>query len=218
MVVDTYKYTEKNVKSAFLNTKNGIVNFDYNFYVKNFLNDFKFKKMKLLKLLPLTMLLFLVSCSTVRVATDYDTKADFTKYKTFAFYKKGIDKVDISDLDKRRILRAIEAEMTAKGMTKSENPDVIVNIFAKSIKKVRVYDDYNYFWRPWYYGPNFGTRISQYNEGTLFIDMIDNSKKELVWQGIGSGALVINNPLKKDERIKEFVGEIMAKYPPFSKK
>lgn len=173
--------------------------------------------MKLIKFLPFALVLLLVSCSTVRVATDYDTKADFNQYKTFAFYKKGIDKVDISDLDKRRILRAIEAEMLAKGMTKSENPDVIVNIFAKSIKKVKVYDDYNYFWRPWYYGPNFGTRIKQYNEGTLFVDLIDNKKKELVWQGIGSGALVMNNPAKKDARIKEFVGEIMAKYPPFSK-
>ena len=174
--------------------------------------------MKLLKLLPLTLLLFVFSCSTVRVATDYDTKVDFNQYKTFAFYKKGIDKVDISDLDKRRILSAIEDEMVAKGMTKSENPDVIVNIFTKSVNKVKIYDNYNYFWRPWYYGPNFGTTISQYNEGTLFIDMIDNAKKELVWQGIGSGALVMNNPAKKDARIKEFVGEIMEKYPPFSKK
>jgi len=171
--------------------------------------------MKLLKFLPLTILLFMVSCSTVRVATDYDTKVDFTQYKTFAFYKKGIDKVDISDLDKRRILRAIESEMLAKGMTKSENPDVIVNIFAKSTKRVKIYDDYNYFWRPWYYGPNFGTRISQYNEGTLFIDLIDNKKKELVWQGIGSGALnTSRNVAKKEEKIKDFVAKIMANYPP----
>ncbi len=173
--------------------------------------------MRFIKLLPLTLLFFAVSCSTVRVSTDYDTKIDFNQYKTFAFYKKGIDKVDISDLDKRRILRAIESEMLAKGMKKSKNPDVIVNIFAKSAKRVQVYNDYNYFWRPWYYGPNFGTRISQYNEGTLFIDLIDNKKKELVWQGIGSGALVMNNPTKKDVRIKEFVAKIMAKYPPFSK-
>lgn len=173
--------------------------------------------MKLNKFLPLLLLFLLVSCTSVRVTTDYDTQADFNKYKTFAFYKKGIDKVDISDLDKRRILRAIESEMLAKGMTKSENPDVIVNIFAKSTKKVRVYDDFNYFWRPWYYGPNFGTRISQYNEGTLFIDLIDSENKELVWQGIGRGALSYNNVARKEARIKEFVGEIMAKYPPFSK-
>ncbi|AOW20392.1 DUF4136 domain-containing protein [Urechidicola croceus] len=173
--------------------------------------------MKLIKFLPLALLFMVASCSSVKVATDYDTKADFSQYKTFAFYKKGVDKVDISDLDKRRILRAIESELLAQGMTKSENPDVIVNIFAKSSKKINIYNDYNYFWRPWYYGPNFGTHISQYNEGTLFIDLIDNQKKELVWQGIGRGALTMNNVEKKEARIKEFVGEIMAKYPPFEK-
>lgn len=171
--------------------------------------------MKFIKLLPLVLMLLLASCSTVKVTTDYDTKTDFNQYKTFAFYKKGIDKVEISDLDKKRILRAIETELTAKGMAKSENPDVIINIFAKSNKKISVYNDYNYFWRPWYYGPNFNTRISQYNQGTLFIDMIDNNKKELVWQGIGSGALSMNSVAKKEERVKEFVAEILAKYPPF---
>jgi hypothetical protein len=173
--------------------------------------------MRLIRLLPLFTAMLLVSCSSVRVATDYDTKADFSQYKTFAFYKKGIDKVEVSDLDKRRILRAIESEMLVKGMTKSDNPDVIVNIFAKSTKSVKVYDDYNYFWRPWYYGSNFGARISQYNEGTLFIDIIDNHKKELVWQGIGKGALTMSNVKKREARIKEFVGEIMEKYPPFLK-
>lgn len=168
--------------------------------------------MKFLKFLPVLILFVVTSCSTVRVSTDYDTQTDFNQYKTFAFYKKGIDKVEISDLDKRRILRAIEAELMAKGMIKSENPDIIVNIFAKSSKRVNVYNDY--YWRPWYYGPNFGTRISQYNEGTLFIDLIDNKKKELVWQGIGRGALSTRNVAKKEVRVKEFVAKIMEKYPP----
>ena len=64
--------------------------------------------MKLSKLLFIPMLaLLFTSCSSVRVSTDYDTKADFAKYKTFAFYKTGIDKAPINDLDKKRILRAV---------------------------------------------------------------------------------------------------------------
>ncbi len=172
--------------------------------------------MKAIKFLPLVLLFLVASCSSVRVTTDYDTSADFTKYKTFAFYKKGIDKVEISDLDKKRILKAVESELLAKGFTKSENPDVLVNIFTKSRQKVDVYNNNMYYgWHPWYYGPNFGTHISQYTEGTLFIDLIDANKKELAWQGIGSGALnTTGNISKKEERINEFVAEIMAKYPP----
>ena len=51
----------------------------------------------------------LASCASVSVASDYDKEVDFNNYKTFAFYKTGIDKAEISDLDKRSILRAIEA-------------------------------------------------------------------------------------------------------------
>jgi len=85
--------------------------------------------MKLFRLLTLTLLVTLTSCSSLRVSSDYDTKADFEGYKTFAFYKKGIDKASVSDLDKKRIMRAIEAELTAKGMKKSSNPDILVSIF-----------------------------------------------------------------------------------------
>ena len=49
---------------------------------------------------------------------------------------------------------------------------------------------------------------------TLFIDFIDKSKKELVWQGIGTGALRIQNRQKKENRINEFVKEIISKFPP----
>ena len=173
--------------------------------------------MKALKLLPLVLLFLIASCSSVRVTTDYDTKTDFTKYKTFAFYKKGIDKVGISDLDKRRILKAIESELLAKGFTKSANPDILVNIFTKSRQKVDVYSNNTYFgWHPWYYGPNFGMHISKHIEGTLFIDLIDANKKELVWQGKGTGYLT-KNMEKKEALIKEFVSKIMQNYPPSTK-
>ena len=180
--------------------------------------------MRLINISILMLLFVITSCSSIRVAADYDTTADFEQYKTYAFYKKGIDKVDISDIDKRRILRALEAELTAKGMVKSENPDLIVSIFAKSTKKVDIYSGGGYnnfyygYWSPWYYGPNYGSQVSVHEEGTLFVDFVDNEKKELVWQGIGKGALVIDNAEKKEARIKEFIAKILEKYPPFIEK
>ena len=182
--------------------------------------------MKYVKLLSVVVVLFLVSsCATVRVSSDYDREVDFSKYKKFAFYKKGIDKVDISDLDKRRILRAVEADLIAKGFTKSENPDLLVNIFTKSREKIDVYNNNYNGWYPWYYGGfgPYGFGMGAYNnvtrstEGTLFIDLIDANKKELAWQGMGTGALASSNDIsKKEARIKEFVTEIMAKYPPMA--
>ncbi|CAL2103610.1 conserved exported protein of unknown function [Tenacibaculum sp. 190130A14a] len=178
--------------------------------------------MRKIKLLVLPIIALLVtSCSSVKVATDYDTKANFNNYKTFAFYKTGIDKAPISDLDKKRIMRAVEAELVAKGMTKSSNPDVLVSLFTKSRERININDNnfgwgwgYGWGWNPWMWGGANRLNVNQYTEGTLFLDIIDAKNKELVWQGIGTGALKIRNAEKKEERIKEFVKEIMSKYPP----
>ena len=126
-------------------------------------------------------IVFIMSCSSVKVVSDYDTKVDFNQYKTFAFYKTGIDKADISDLDKKRILRAIESELLTKGFTKAENPDMLVSIFTKSREKVNVNQNYNagygwrFGWNPWMMnGMNNNVNVSQFTEGTLFIDFIDH--------------------------------------------
>ena len=182
--------------------------------------------MKYIKPLLLALVIAFSSCSSVKVAVDYDSKVDFEKYKTFAFYKTGIDKAEISDLDKKRILRVIEAELSLLGMVKSENPDMLVSIFTKSREKVNVNQINNFGygfgwgWNPWMWNGanNNNINISQYTEGTLFIDFIDKEKKELVWQGIGTGALKIQNREKKEERIKEFVKEIVSRFPPGKKK
>ena len=179
--------------------------------------------MKILKILFFSLCAaILFSCSTIKVVSDYDTKVDFSTYKTFAFYKKGIDKASVSDLDKKRIMRAIENELIEKGFTKSENPDLLISIFTKSREQVNVTDNnlgYGFGWgyNPWFFGSN-NLNINQYTEGTLFIDFIDKNKNELIWQGIGSGAMKMSNIDKKEERINEFVNKIILAYPPKLKK
>jgi hypothetical protein len=175
--------------------------------------------MKSIQKLTMVLVLFLfASCASVRVASDFDKSVDFTKFKTYAYYKNGIDKVEISDLDKKRILRSIDEVMASKGFVKSETPDLLVNIFTKEREEVNVNqfnDGWGYGWG-WGWNPfGFGvqTSVSTNTEGTLFIDLIDASKKEMIWQGEGSGYLT-KNTAKKDERVKEFVSKILEQYPP----
>ena len=179
--------------------------------------------MKIAKPIVLVIAFIFASCSSIRVTTDYDAATNFKELTTFAFYKKGIDQAAISDLDKRRILRAVEAEMLAKGFTKSKNPDILVSIFTKSRKKVNVRATqsmrYDYFnpWYPSYYGRD-RVLVSRQIEGTLFLDFIDAKSKKLVWQGVGSGALIMRNVEKREEKIKTFVKDILENYPPEKKK
>ena len=190
------------------------------------------KTMKILAL-PVLVLLFLSSCVSVRVVSDYDKEANFNTYKTYAFYKTGIDRAHISDLDKKRILKAIDAEMNSRGMVKAQDPDLLISIFTKESEQVDVYNNYwggmyGWGWSPYYYGgygpgwgwggPGWGwggTSVSTSTQGSLYIDLIDSKNKELVWQGKGVGTLNNTKKIeKKEERIREFVSEILQQYPP----
>ena len=198
----------------------GIIIDEFNSYIilARLMKIYKLKKkvMKNVKLLAMLFIIaFIASCGTVRVSTDYDHQVNFNEYQSFAFFKPGIDKAEISDLDKRRILRAIEAELLAKGFVKSENPDILVSIFTKERERIDVYNNYGWGWG-WGWNPYFGmgyNNVSTRTEGSLYIDLIDASRKELVWQGKGSGYLTQKTE-KKQERINEFVKEILSKYPP----
>src|SRR5690606_36874745 len=127
--------------------------------------------MKALK--SLVFVLFAISvaaCSSVRVSADYDKSVDYSQYKTYAFYKDGIDKVKVHDLDKKRILKAIERELQTKGMTASEKPDVLINIFTEASERVDVNQwgyGWGWGWSPWGRGGNTAT-VSRTTEGTLY--------------------------------------------------
>lgn len=157
------------------------------------------------------------SCGSLRTAADYDKTVDFSTYNSFAFFKTGIDKAEINGLDKRRILRAIEKELLAKGFTKSETPNLLVSFFTKERQQVNVYNNnFNSFgfgwgWSPFYWNQNY--QVSNTSRGTLYIDLIDAKTKELVWQGVGNGYLT-NSISKKEERINAFVNAILKAYPP----
>ncbi len=177
--------------------------------------------MKAIKLIPILLLFVLSSCSSVSVYSDFDKGVDFSQYKTYAFHRSGIDKVQISELDKRRILNAIDLELSKKGMTKSENPDLLVNIFTKEREQVDVSQfnvgwgyGWGWGWNPYLWGGQ--NYVSTSTEGTLYIDLIDAKKKELVWEGEGVG-YITQNRAEKEALINQFVAKILAQYPPTKK-
>ena len=165
----------------------------------------------------LLVMIPVLGCSSISVITDHDSGADFTKYKSFAYLKPGIDRVEISDLDKRRILKAIDLQLAEKSMLKSDMPDLLVSINTSAKEKVYVNTNYGFWgwgWNPWMWGPNQNT-VSSRTEGVLYIDLIDAKTKQLVWQGKGKGG-ISEYSKNRDERIGIFVAEILKKFPPNS--
>ena len=162
-----------------------------------------------------TSLFLFASCSSVQVFSDHDSSIDFSKYNTFAYFKPEIDQVKISDLDKRRILKAIDAEMSAKGLSKSETPDLLIGFTTQAKEQIYINNQNNWGlgwgFNPWFWGPSFNT-VSTRTEGTLFVNIIDATTKQLVWQGKGRGGIQ-ENYKNRDERIALFVKSIVSNYP-----
>jgi len=173
------------------------------------------------KLLMLfTVVLALAGCTTLRTASDYDKNVDLGGYKTYNFYDKGIARVKLNNLDKRRLMAAVESEMNAKGFTKSDRPDLLVNLVVVAREKTDVYGPAYYGGWGWGYGGwrggwgGWGSNyVNQYIEGTIIIDFLDPAKKILFWHGQGSG-FNLDNFNKREQRLYTGVKEILAQYPP----
>ncbi len=169
------------------------------------------------------------SCSSVKVSTDYDKEAPFASYKTFKFSEHA-EKLPVSDLNRSRLMNAIVAELNAKGMVESATPDVLIdlNIIVKEEMSATATTS-GYGYGPGYYGHGYGygygggysTTNIDYNKylvGTVFIDIIDATKNQLVWQGRATKTIDEDASGKtRTSNINSGVKKVFVWYPPKTK-
>ena len=162
--------------------------------------------------------LFLAGCSTISVNQDYDPAYDFSKLKTFGFIPIT-EEAGIDQLNATRLGDAIKANLTAKGYTLSEQADFGIALFFTKDTKTSIQSTgygygYGYGYRG-YGGMGGSTYVTQYEEGTLVIDFVDMAKQELVWRGVGTGALSDSPSVEeRTENINNAVSQILAQFPP----
>ncbi len=171
-----------------------------------------------------SVLIVAVSCSTIKVTSDFDRTAGFASYKTYAFTAEALN-LPLDDINKNRVLSAVEGELAAKGFTKTAtDPDVLIDVNIKAEEKTTATASTSgtggYYGRGYRYGYGGGfttTTIDYdtYTDGTLFIDMIDVEKQQLVWQGRGTKTLDPDASMqKREDNINYAVKQIFTKYPP----
>jgi hypothetical protein len=168
------------------------------------------------------------------IKTDYDTKADFSKYKTYAFQSgriilpENIPDTNNTLID-NRIRNAVAAQMEAKGIKQDPtNPDLVVTYVAGAKNKQEVERQIaappppgwaaGGWYQPGYYGPGgwwdpgynaYFTR--KYTEGTLIVDLVDPKAKELVWRAYVTGEVT---KIPDDRAVNKLFARIFAQYPP----
>lgn len=162
-----------------------------------------------------------MACSSpIKVSSDYDKAANFSRYKTYAF-TEGAEKLPVTDINRTRLLQAVSNELAKEGFTKSDQPDVWVDLKMLTENKRSATATTSPMYGPGYgytMAPTFSTtsiEAEHYLKGTLFVDMIDLSTRQLVWQGRAEGIIDPQaSPEKRERKINVVMQKIFTKYPP----
>jgi len=171
------------------------------------------------------------ACSSVRTQFDFDPNADFSAWRTYAWYPSGSPPTGDPRLDNPllhgRIEAAVNRTLGARGYAEVQDrtPDFYVNyhlsteqrLDVRTMNRVYVGGPHGRGWR----GAGWGgvgwaeTVVDQYEEGTLVIDFVDVSMRRLVWRGSGTRRLSRDlQPDRLTQRVNEAVNEILAQFPP----
>jgi Domain of unknown function (DUF4136) len=167
------------------------------------------------KSLALFLSAALVGCaSSVTTSVDYDRSIDFSRYRTYGWLERGRIGNDILE---KRLTTAIDRALTARGLVRSDAPDLYVAMHGRLTKEVQytAYDTgWGYGFRRWGAGP---TRVHREEVpiGTLFVDLVDAKDKELVWRGTATTPIdKTASAEKREARVGEAVEKMFAGYPP----
>jgi hypothetical protein len=176
---------------------------------------------KLLFAIPVLGLLF-SSCSSISFGYDYDRNSEFAGYKTYKISEDSYQ-LPVDELNRDRIIRAVETEMGNEGFTKSDSPDVIIDIQIKAHEEVQANaTSSGVYGGRYYYGGGFTTTditYTKYVVGTLFVNMVDAKTEKIAWQGRATKTLEENlSPEKREANINYAVRGIFTKYPPYIRK
>ena len=172
-------------------------------------------------------LALLAGCaSSPKIHSLMDKDADFSRYKTYAFAQQlGTAGGGYSSLVTKYLRTSITRELDKRGYQQSSEPDLIVNFYVQRQEKVQVRTSpSSSAYRHGYYGYRAGvyspwphyaseTRVTQYSEGTLNVDLVDARQRQLVWEGVAVGRVPKDVPEDLDVRIDKVVNQIFEKYP-----
>ena len=171
--------------------------------------------MKNLLLIPI--LLLVLSCSSIRVNYDYESSADFSKYKSYNYYS-NINS-GLSELDTKRLLDALDAGLQAKGINLSDTPDFYIDIKSSEYQEVQnssVGVGLGGGGGNVGGGISVGIPIGQSNiNRQIQFDFVDENGKGLFWQAISESTYEPNaTPDKREAILTAIVAKVLEGFPP----
>ena len=172
---------------------------------------------KIALLVPLVLGFAAGHAAAQDVTYNFDRDTDFSKFKSYKWVDiKSGQQVDYATT--RQIAFVIEAEMTKKGLlrTDSDYADLYIG-YQTALSRQTAWMAYH---DGWGYGPGWGGGLATLAEasihtGQLDLDIYAATEKKLVWRGAVSNAVDLNLNLEESEkRIQKSVEKLLKNYPP----
>ena len=152
------------------------------------------------------------------VSYDFDRSVTFSKFRTYA-WTHGTELSD--QLNHGRVVRAIESQLAAKGLTKVDagaGPDLLVAYHASFDKNLQINGFGSGWGGPAFGGLRSGTATTQeIVTGTVAVDLMDANTRGVVWRGLASSDLDPKaSPEKREKNINKAAQKVFRNYPPRS--
>ena len=188
------------------------------------------------KTLATILLIAVASCSTTyeaKVNFDKNSKIDTSSYKTFSWLNSGkimAPPEDYNPVMKVRVDEAVENAFIAKGYRLIQDPekaDFAISYTVGNRDKIKVShypSTYNsaFGWGRGYYGGGYGgmygahmsteTRVRQYTEGKLAIDVYDVKSHQPAWHGWAVKRITSSDKEAPSADIQNVVHKVIAQF------
>lgn len=171
-------------------------------------------------LLPIVLIFMLTSCSSIKVNYDYDKAVDFSSYSTYNYFSDM--ESGLNQLDERRLLRALDSTLKARGYRLTEEPELFINIMSdeyRSAPRNNVGVGIGGGGRNVGGGISVGLPLGGSNmQRSIQFDLVDAQRDALVWQAIAESGFRENaSPSVKENQLRALVQKVFSKFLPKAK-
>jgi hypothetical protein len=170
------------------------------------------------------MVLSLTACASVDVNTVTSPDANLGALHTFNVMpnpkpravstQSQDDPMLVNSITNRALRADLFKGFENRGYAVADNPDFVVAYYASANDKLDVtYWDYGYGFDAWDgWGPSGDATVTEYTQGTVIIDVLNPTTKQLLWRGRGVAKVSDNEP-QYEQDLWKTITAVLDKFP-----